>query len=46
MNVVEDEVMKEIIISNEDFERYFNKRTWITIEEYKEYLKLKLDNYK
>lgn len=36
MNVVEDEVMKELIISNEDFEKYFNKKTWITKEEYKE----------
>lgn len=44
MNVVENEVMKELIISNEDFEKYFNKRKWITREEYGNYLKIKLDN--
>lgn len=26
MNVVKDEIMEELIISNEDFEKYFNKR--------------------
>lgn len=44
MNVVENEVMKELIISNEDFKKYFNKRKWITREEYENYLKIKLDN--
>lgn len=37
MNVIENEVMKELIISNEDFEKYFNKRKWITREEYEKY---------
>ena len=44
MNVVKDEVMEELIISNEDFEKYFNKRKWITTEEYEKYLQIKLDN--
>ena len=44
MNVIENEVMKELIISNEDFEKYFNKRKCITREEYEKYLKIKLDN--
>ena len=44
MNVVEDEIMKVLIISNEDFEKYFDKRKWITREEYKKYLQIKLDN--
>lgn len=44
MNVIENEVMKELIISNEDFEKYFNKRKWITREEYEKNLKIKLDN--
>ena len=34
MNVVKDEIMEELIISNENFEKYFNKRKWITKEEY------------
>ena len=33
-----------IIISNEDFEKYFNKKKWITREEYEKYLQIKLDN--
>ena len=41
MNVVKDEVMEELIISNEDFEKYFNKRKWITKEEYEKYLQIK-----
>lgn len=44
MNVVENETMEELIISNEDFEKYFNKRKWITREEYEKYLQIKLDN--
>lgn len=40
-NVVEDVVVKELMISNEDFEKYFNKRECITKEEYCNYLKLK-----
>ncbi len=44
MNVIENEVMKELIIRNEDFEKYFNKRKWITREEYEKYIKIKLDN--
>ena len=44
MNIVEDEVMKELIISNEDFEKYFNKKTWITKKEYEKFLRIKLDN--
>ena len=40
-NGVEDVVKDEVIISNEDFEKYFNKREWITKEEYCNYLKLK-----
>lgn len=44
MNVVKNEIIKEPIISNEDFEKYFNKRKWITREEYEKYLQIKLDN--
>lgn len=44
MNVREDEIIKGVIISNEDFEKYFDKRKWITREEYKKYLQIKLDN--
>ena len=36
MNVVKDEVMEELIISNEDFEKYFAdgiKQYWKHIEE-------------
>lgn len=44
MNVVENEIMEGLIISNEDFEKYFNKRKWITREEYEKYLQIKLDN--
>ena len=40
-NVVKEEVKNELVISNEDFEKYFNKREWITKEEYCNYLKLK-----
>lgn len=40
-NGVEDVVKNVVIISNEDFEKYFNKREWITKEEYCNYLKLK-----
>lgn len=43
-DVVVDEIMKALFISNEDFEKYFNKEEWITREDYKEYLQLKLDN--
>lgn len=43
-DVVEDETMKAVIISNEDFEKYFNKEEWITKEDYQKYLQLKLDN--
>ncbi len=44
MNIVEDEIIKELIISNEDFEKYFDKKEWITREEYEKYLQIKLDN--
>lgn len=44
MDVVKDEVMKAVIISNVDFEKYFNKRKWITREKYEKYLQIKLDN--
>lgn len=44
MNVVENEIMEGLIISNVDFEKYFNKRKWITREEYEKYLQIKLDN--
>ena len=40
-NRVEDVVKNVVIISNEEFEKYFNKREWITKEEYCNYLKLK-----
>ena len=40
-NIVKDVVVKELMVSNEDFEKYFNKREWITKEEYCNYLKLK-----
>ena len=33
--------VEDVVISNEDFEKYFNKREWITKEEYCNYLKLK-----
>ena len=42
MNVVKDEIMEELIISNENFEKYFNKRKWITKEEYEKYLQIKI----
>ena len=45
-DVVENEVMKELIISNEDFEKYFNKKTWITRKEYEKFLQIKLDSSK
>ena len=41
---MEDVVENEVIISNEDFEKYFNKKEWITREEYEKYLQIKLDN--
>ena len=44
MNIVEDEIIKKLIISNEDFEKYFDKKEWITREEYEKYLQIKLDN--
>lgn len=45
-DVVVDEIIKEQIISNEDFEKYFDKKEWITKEEYQKYLQIKLDNRK
>lgn len=44
-NGVEDVVKNVVIISNEDFEKYFNKREWITKEEYCNYLKLKWQDF-
>lgn len=41
-----DVVVDEIIISNEDFEKYFDKKEWITKEDYQKYLQIKLDNRK
>ena len=35
-----DVVVDEIIISNEDFEKYFDKKEWITIDEYQKYLQI------
>lgn len=43
MNVVEKEIMKELMITKEDYESYFNKRKTITKEEYRKYLKRKFD---
>nr|DAD94828.1 MAG TPA: hypothetical protein [Siphoviridae sp. ctiJI15] len=40
-DVVENEVMKELIISKEDFKNCFYERKIITKQEYKEYLKNK-----
>lgn len=45
MKEVENEILKELIINNEDFEKYFNKKKWITKEEYQKYLQIKIDNY-
>lgn len=42
MNVILNEVMKELIISKEDFEKYFNSRKIISKEEYKIYLQKKI----
>lgn len=43
MNVVEKEVMKELMITKEDYEKYFYKRKDITKEEYEKYLKRKFE---
>lgn len=40
-DVVENEVMKELIITKEDFKNCFYERKIITKQEYKEYLKNK-----
>lgn len=40
-NVVLDEVMKELIISKEDFKRYFKKKNIISIGKYNSYIKTK-----
>ena len=40
-NVVLDEVMKELIISKRDFEKYFKKKNIINIEQYNAYIKTK-----
>lgn len=40
-DVVFNEVMKELIISKEDFKNYFNGRKIINKKEYQEYLKTK-----
>ncbi len=40
-NIISNKKMKELIISKEHFEKYFNKRNVITKEEYERYLKIK-----
>ena len=40
-DVVLNEVMKELVISKEDFERYFKKKNIINIEQYNSYIKTK-----
>lgn len=42
IDVIEKEIMKELIISKEDFEKYFNSRKIISKEEYKIYLQKKI----
>ena len=40
-DVVLDEVMKDDIISREDFEKYFNKKQIVNKQKYQEYLNKK-----
>lgn len=42
-DVVLDEIMKELIISKEDFKDYFNERRIITKQEYREYLEARTE---
>ena len=41
-DVVLDEVMKDEIISREDFEKYFNKKQIVNKQKYQEYLNKKI----
>ena len=41
-DVVLDEVMKDDIISREDFEKYFNKKQIVNKQKYQEYLNKKI----
>lgn len=40
-DVVLDEVMKELIISKKDFEKYFKKKNIVDIKQYNSYIKTK-----
>jgi len=42
LNEIKNEVMKELIISKEDFRKYFNGRNIISKKEYEKYLKIKI----
>ena len=42
LNVVEDEEMKILIISKEDFKNYFNSRKIISKDEYEKYIQMKI----
>ena len=40
-DIVSNKKMEKLIISKEDFEKYFNRRNIITVEEYERYLIIK-----
>ena len=40
-DIVSNRKMEKLIISKEDFEKYFNRRNIITVEEYERYLIIK-----
>nr|DAQ61996.1 MAG TPA: hypothetical protein [Caudoviricetes sp.] len=43
-DVVENEVMKELIITKEDFKKYFDESKIITKEKYENYINFKRKN--
>lgn len=46
LNVVEDEVMKKVMISKADFKKCFNSRKIISKEEYEKYIQIKIKSLK
>lgn len=42
LSVVENGVIKKLMISKEDFKSYFNSRKIISKEEYKKYIQMKI----